>query len=83
MIIYLLLMNFKQGLYDKKEVPCQEEKDRIDEYKNCSDTKNEIISDKPKKITPKKGKITRTSACGIVTLLGRAIALITIFFTTA
>ncbi|VAW29464.1 hypothetical protein MNBD_BACTEROID06-1372 [hydrothermal vent metagenome] len=70
MIVYLLLMNFKQGLYDKEEALRQEEKDRIDEYKKHSDRENEIISDKPKKITPKKGEITRTPACGIVTLLG-------------
>lgn len=70
MIVYLLLMSFKQCLHDKKEVLHQEEKEKTNEHKKSSNTENEIISDNPKKITPQKGQITRTPACGIVTLLG-------------
>jgi hypothetical protein len=70
MIVYLLLMSFKQGLHDKEEALHQAEEDGIDEGEKCSNAENKIISDKPEEKISEKDKITRTPACGIVTLLG-------------
>lgn len=63
-------MSFKQGLHDKEEARHQAEKDGINDGEKCSDAENEIMSDKPEEKIAPKDKITRTPACGIVTLLG-------------
>ena len=70
MIVYLLLISFKQDLQDKEEGLQQEEKNKANVHKECSEGKNDIILEKSEKKIPKKRKITRIPACGIVTLLG-------------
>ncbi len=70
MIVYLLLMSFKQEIYEKGEALNQEEKERVDGKEEQAEVENEIILEKVEKKIPKKNKITRTPACGIVTLLG-------------
>ncbi len=70
MIVYLLLISFKQDLHDREEALHQEEKDRADGSEACLDVENKIILEKAEQKMPKKSKITRTPACGIVTLLG-------------
>lgn len=64
MIVYLLLMNFKQKLHDK-------EANEMTEDERPSKQKNDIFFEKRAEKTSTNHKITRTPACGIVTLLGK------------